>query len=98
MGFTVENEVEAWEDGQASLGGLWASYFCALHSYQGEDGTKETQTYGGDHQTPTHLDIGFMTEVEKSNLEECNLNLWSPKSASHSERVKGSSFKQKSCN
>ncbi len=65
IGFTAENEVETREDGQTSLGGLRASYFRALHSYQGEDGTKETQTNGGDHQTPAHLDIGFMTATEK---------------------------------
>lgn len=57
--------MEAREHGQTSLGGLRASYLRALHSYQGKDGTKETQTYGGDHQTPTHLDIGFMREMEK---------------------------------
>ena len=65
MGCTVENEVEAREDSQTSLGVFRASYFCALHSYQGKDGTKETQTYSGDHQTPTHLDIAFMRETEK---------------------------------
>lgn len=70
--FTIQNEVEAREDGQASLGGLWASYFRAFHSYQGEDGTKETQTHRGDHQTPAHLDIGFMTEAER----ESALNWW----------------------
>lgn len=69
---TVDYEVEAGEDGQASLGGLRASYFRALHSYQGEDGTEETQTHRGDHQTPAHLDIGFMTEAER----ESALNWW----------------------
>ena len=57
--------MEAREHGQSSLGGLRASDLRALHSYQGKDGAEETQTYGGDHQTPTHLDVGFMTETER---------------------------------
>lgn len=56
--------MEAGEDGQTSFGGLRASYLCALHAHKSEDGTEETQTHSGDHQTPTHLDIGFMTEIE----------------------------------
>ena len=65
---TAENEVETRQDRQTSLGGLRASYFCALHSYQGEDGTKETQTYSCDHETPTHLDIGLEIHTRGDDL------------------------------
>lgn len=65
IGFTTENELEAREDSQTSLGGLRASYFRALHSNQGKDGTKETKTYRGDHQTPTHLDVGFTMKTRE---------------------------------
>lgn len=65
MVFTTKNKVEAWQDSQPSFSGLWASYFCALHSYQGKNGTKETQTHSSDHQTPTHLDVRLKNETEK---------------------------------
>lgn len=64
---TRQNEVEAWEDSQTSLGGIWTSQFCALHSYQSKDGAKKTQADGRDHEATAHLNISYTTENEKSN-------------------------------
>ena len=59
--------MDARQDGQSSLGRLRASDPRALHSHESEDGAEETQTHGGDHQTPTHLDVGFRTEERAVN-------------------------------
>lgn len=68
--------MEAWEDRQTSLGGVWTTEFCALHSYQSKDGTKKPQADGRDHEATAHLNISYATENEKSNSgfpkkEEC---------------------------
>lgn len=60
--------MEAWEDSKASLGGIWTSQFCALHSYQGEDGSKKPQADGRDHEATAHLNVSFTTENEKSSI------------------------------
>lgn len=65
-GLTTENEVEARQNGQTSLGGVRAPYFCALHSQQCQSGTEETQANGSDHQTPTHLDIRCKLRIKRN--------------------------------
>lgn len=64
---TRQNEMEAWENSQTSLGGIWTTEFCALHSYQSKDGAKKPQADGRDHEATAHLNISYATENEKCN-------------------------------
>lgn len=68
--------MEAWEDSQTSLGGIWTTEFCALHSDQSKDGAKKPQADGRDHEATAHLNISYATENDKRNSgfpkkEEC---------------------------
>lgn len=56
---TAEYEIDPGEASHSGFALVWSPNLGALHSDQGEDSTKEAQTYSSDHQTPAGLDVAW---------------------------------------